>query len=65
MSQWYDIPEEFLVDPHEDGLTFKVIVVCEWEFWPSRNCQLFFIKHEAFYFLPFHAFGADHAKLAL
>ena len=29
MSQWYDISEEFLVDPHEDDLTFTVIVVCE------------------------------------
>lgn len=48
MSQWYTPLKDSLVLDHEGGLTFKVIAACEWEFWPSRNCQLFFIKHEAF-----------------
>lgn len=49
-------PEGFLVLDHEGGLTFKVIAAQN-ERSTSRNCQLFFIKHEAFTFF-LHAFGS-------
>ena len=40
-------PKDFLVDPMRATLAFKIMLACEWEFWPYGNCPLFFfIKRE-------------------